>query len=634
MRGAPVVSVIILALCVSLCGAANPLEGIFSAENLKRATVKGVEVRPGDQPDTVVLRFPGEAEPAELAIPVPEAARDWTRYGTFTFEFLSDSTLRWQIGIRNRAGRVFGYRVQPYKGVRAKAAITSAFLQREFMNNRAFKAHWLSNWGNHIDLTEVESLVIRVEPNCPMTLRLGPVRLETGTVSDEFYLDKPVVDEFGQWISDDWPGKVRSLEELRAAWKKEDAELARKEDFGFCRYGGWRESKERATGFFRTAQIDGRWWLVDPDGHLFFSIGMDCVRYRDPSPMMPGREKLFVRLPPGTGDTVDFYAANARLRYGEENFVENWKAKISERLRAWGFNTVANWSDSALHVNPSMPFVTNVRVGRSKKNWVGFPDVYSEEFVKSAEEDAARQCRPFRDEPMLIGYFIGNEPRWPGRNLIERILADPEESATRSFARKFLAEKGDTPGSREALLETISRHYFKVTVDAIRKADPNHMVLGIRWAGSAPEPVLRANDVFDVFSINIYRFEPPADQIRRIYELVRKPVMIGEFHFGAPERGLAPSLVMVKNQTERGAAYQYYVERAAAQPVIIGTHYFQLCDQPVTGRFDGENYNLGFLNVVDLPYAELVRFAKETHRRVHAVHAGKIEPTRRMAQVR
>jgi len=160
------------------------------------------------------------------------------------------------------------------------------------------------------------------------------------------------------------------------------------------------------------------------------------------------------------------------------------------------------------------------------------------------------------------------------------------------------------------------------------------MVLGIRWAGSAPEPVLRANDVFDVFSINIYRFEPPADQIRRIYELVRKPVMIGEFHFGAPERGLAPSLVMVKNQTERGAAYQYYVERAAAQPVIIGTHYFQLCDQPVTGRFDGENYNLGFLNVVDLPYAELVRFAKETHRRVHAVHAGKIEPTRRMAQVR
>jgi hypothetical protein len=235
---------------------------------------------------------------------------------------------------------------------------------------------------------------------------------------------------------------------------------------------------------------------------------------------------------------------------------------------------------------------------------------------------------------MLIGYFIGNEPRWPGRNLIERILADPEESPTQRFVRAFLEDKGDTAAARDAVVEKISRHYFKVTADAIRKADPNHMVLGIRWAGSAPEPVLRANDVFDVFSINIYRFEPPAEQIHRIYDLVQKPVMIGEFHFGAAERGLAPSLVMVKDQIERGAAYQYYVERAAAQPVVVGTHYFQLCDQPVTGRFDGENYNLGFVNVTDLPYPELVRFAKETHRRVHAVHAGKLAPTDRTAKVR
>ncbi|MCL4402455.1 MAG: glycoside hydrolase family 5 protein, partial [Acidobacteria bacterium] len=188
--------------------------------------------------------------------------------------------------------------------------------------------------------------------------------------------------------------------------------------------------------------------------------------------------------------------------------------------------------------------------------------------------------------------------------------------------------------SREALMETISRRYFQGVCDAIRKADPDHLILGIRWAGSAPDSVLRANSVFDVFSINIYRFEPPREQIERIYSLVKKPVLIGEFHFGAAERGYAPSLVMVKDQVERGAAYQYYVEHAAALPMMIGAHYFQLIDQPVTGRFDGENYNLGLLNQLDLPYPEMVSAVKATSRRIYRVHAGSLPPTDRAARVR
>ncbi len=316
-----------------------------------------------------------------------------------------------------------------------------------------------------------------------------------------------------------------------------------------------------------------------------------------------------------------------RARHGDAEFVANWKRKMSERLKAWGFNTVANWSDPALFDNPALPFVTNVRVGRSSKSWQAFPDVYSDEYIRSAEEDARAQCTRFREERNLIGYFIGNEPRWPQRNLVERILGDPEPSATQAFARNF---KGD----REALLETLSRRYFKTVVDAIRKADPNHLVLGIRWAGSAPDPVLRANDVFDVFSINIYRFEPPREQMDRLAKLLDRLIIIGEFHHGAAERGYAPALVMVKDQTERGVAYQYYLERAAAHPSIAGAHYFQTVDQPVTGRFDGENYNIGFVNQQDLPYPEMVSFAKAAHQRMYRVHAGAQEPTNQMALVR
>ena len=104
--------------------------------------------------------------------------------------------------------------------------------------------------------------------------------------------------------------------------------------------------------------------------------------------------------------------------------------------------------------------------------------------------------------------------------------------------------------------------------------------------------------------------------------MTKKPVLIGEFHFGAPERGYAPSLVAVQDQQERGAAYSRYVERALSHPAIIGAHYFQFKDQPVTGRYDGENYNIGFVNQQDLPYSELVDAARTTHRRIYQLHAG------------
>jgi hypothetical protein len=627
-------AVIPLSCLVLAALAGNPLAGLLDRDNLKRAAISGVSVEPGVRPDTVVLRFAPADQPGSLVLPVPEAARDWRRWGGLTFQFVSDSTIRWQLEIRNRRGEVFTYRVQPYQGVPVKASIPASFLLREYMNNRAFKGYWISNWGNHIDLSEVASIAIRMHPNREVTLRLGPFALTPEPQPDEVYLDRPVVDEFGQWALLDWPGKIHSLEELREAWRREDAELARTEDFGFCEYGGWRERKYRATGYFYAAEIAGRWWLVDPDGHLFFSAGIDCVRYRDPSPLLPGREKLFAKLPPGAGKTVDFYHANARLRYSDQEFVARWKGTAARRLRSWGFNTVANWSDPAMYQDPPLPFVTNVRLGRSRKAWQGYPDVWSEEFGRTAEQDAAEQCGRYREERRLIGYFIGNEPRWPQRNLVDLILQDPEPSATGQFVRSFLRGRGDTDTSRAALLEELSRKYFRTVTEAIRKADPNHMVLGIRWAGNAPDPVLRANDVFDVFSINIYRFEPPPEQIRRIYELTGRPVLIGEFHFGAAERGLAPSLVMVKDQIERGVAYQYYVERAAAQAPIVGTHYFQLCDQPATGRFDGENYNLGFVNVVDLPYTELVDFARRAHRRVYRVHFGELPPVERLPRIR
>jgi hypothetical protein len=46
---------------------------------------------------------------------------------------------------------------------------------------------------------------------------------------------------------------------------------------------------------------------------------------------------------------------------------------------------------------------------------------------------------------------------------------------------------------------------------------------------------------------------------------------------------------------------------------------------------DGENYNIGLVDVTDRPYAELVESMKTTHHRILAIHSGREQPVTRRA---
>jgi hypothetical protein len=257
---------------------------------------------------------------------------------------------------------------------------------------------------------------------------------------------------------------------------------------------------------------------------------------------------------------------------------------------------------------------------------MGMPDVYADDFAAGVEEAAARQLAQFCNDRYMLGYFIGNEPPWPGREsqLCDALLAGPE-SAIQQRLKAHLAA-GDTAERRKAFILAAFQHYLDTINAAVRRHDTNHLNLGIRFGGNPHDDVVKAARGFDVFSINIYRYAPDPATFDRIYALVPRPILIGEFHIGAPERGLSPGLVQAMNQTERGVAYRYYVEQCAAHPALIGTHWFQWLDQPATGRNDGENYNIGFVDVTDQPYAELVAAANLTHGRLLDVHAGRTPP--------
>jgi hypothetical protein len=313
--------------------------------------------------------------------------------------------------------------------------------------------------------------------------------------------------------------------------------------------------------------------------------------------------------------------------------MERWVDLTFRRMEAWGLNTVANWSHAALYDAGRKPYAIPLAGWRTEIHYLGLPDVYSEEFAKVADERAEQQCAPRRDDPWLLGYFLANEPPFPQKELqtVDLILEGPE-TATKKALLQWLAD-GDTEERRKEFIGDAFDRYIQITSAAVKKHDPNHLNLGMRSGGRPTDAEIRAARAFDVYSVNIYDRQVPAERVKQISELTGKPIVIGEFHFGTPARGLAASLVQVRDHEQRGVAYRYYVEQAFAQPELIGTHYFQWADQPATGRFDGENYNIGLVDVTDRPYPHLVEALKQTHRRLRGVHAGELEPVTSTAAV-
>jgi hypothetical protein len=449
--------------------------------------------------------------------------------------------------------------------------------------NRRTNCCWYSVWGPFGEIHAVESIGIAMEyPLNRPTIELRNVHLSTKDEGSEFLESAPVLDEFGQWALADWPRKLKSKEQLVRELAAEEKSFGSAADFGCGRYGGYASTQARATGFFRVEQIDGRWWFVDPEGHLFLSTGINGT--------------------PGGGAGFGGNDSGAAVE------------RAVHRLNSWGMTTGGTGRPSTMMLR-----------WPSSTSYLGMPDVYSPEFAAQIDASAKTQCEPHKDDPMLIGYFVGNEPPWNGREseLCGLILAGAD-SATKTKLKEFLAE-GDTATRRREFVLTSFTKVLEILCGAVRRHDPNHLLLGIRYGGTMSDEAYIAARIFDVCSINVYEYEP-TKQIIRAGRLTGRPILIGEFHIGVPADGLAAGLVQAKDQPERGVAYRYYVEQAAGLEWFVGAYWFAWKDEPVLGRKDGENYNIGFVDVTDRPYTELIAAAQETHKRLHDVHTGRVLP--------
>lgn len=649
---------------------------------LEYAAPQGDATQERTAENTLTLSAPADAIGAGVAFVFEGAARDWSQGSCLAFTLRVNGAHRLRLHFTHGQGTWTIYLI-PRPGLTSLVVIPFEAL-RERQHNSSHPGYSRFGGGPEpVDLTDVRELTLTFNQIAPLNKEaaLGAVEIRSDVPEPALLDPEVVVDPWGQWIGE--RGAPRSEAAIRAAWGNEATTFT-----GFPGHTDATGADARrvavapATGFFQVSEVDGRWLLLDPEGFPFFSMGCDCVRPQSEGPVSGGREALFADLTDAqersgspTSDPwqarlwADFYKRNLRRRYEAHggDWHEPWSCQVATRLRTWGFNTIANWSDPALTRRGLMPYVTAVSALGPLCGHL--PDVYAPGFDARVRALVEPEVALYRGDRMLIGFFVGNEPHWTfggHRHPFNTVLVSPEEYPhTRQEAIRWTrqtygenlsrlnaawgtafsswedltrsSEAGGVPDVRlgsvalkqdaHAFMGQVLGAFYDICCRGIRAVDPDHLLLGGRfYSPNLADPYVRACRSFDVYSFNLYNWNAPADAIRRITELSGRPVLIGEFHYGVEGRGLTASLVATASQEERGLAYRHFVENAAALPQVVGVHWFQWVDQPVTGRFDGECYNIGLVDITDVPYEEFLAPVRETHARLYDLCHGAIEP--------
>jgi agarase len=267
-------------------------------------------------------------------------------------------------------------------------------------------------------------------------------------------------------------------------------------------------------------------------------------------------------------------------------------------------------------------------------------------------EDAGRaEVEPHAEDRLCVGWFVDNELPWHTPNLLEAppesalkgewvaLLQGRHESLAacsqvwqRPFrdwsdtARLTMAEvppAGPGRADYEALVRHYAEAYFAEIKDVLRRFAPKHLYLGCRFVRNAParEIVAAAGRHCDVVTVNCYAWEPTREQFGAWHRDCGRPILIGEHHVSLDSPRQLPPLWEAFSPAERERYYANFVETWARQPYSLGCHYFQHADQPATGRGDGENQTVGFVDITDQPHPDLDRALRASLPRVYDWHA-------------
>ncbi len=383
--------------------------------------------------------------------------------------------------------------------------------------------------------------------------------------------------------------------------------------FGIC--AAWMLSAvpADAQGYFTLSHQNGTWQLMDPDGRPFFIRGVHGVRWAGDGV---------------SGGGTSPYQQSVEQKYGSE---EAWAKAAVAQLGAWGFNTIGASSDTIVY-KQNTPFV--YLLGMSNKtaiDKVDLPDVFDRPFIDNCYAVAQRTVAPQRNNRHLIGWFTDNELHWSGDykgkgSILQLYLKLPHDSAGYEKALAYCQGHGLNPDNTTypdavGFRHEVAEQYFKVTHDAIKQADPNHLILGCRFAtpGILDEVISAMGDNVDVVSWNHYKTAAPIEEIDHIAQVTGHPVLISEFSIVARDSGLPNSVdtgaVVVDTQQERAQIAAKFTTDLYNDPNSVGYIWFKYTDNPPQGSATaaGENANWGLVDNNDRPYAAVTEALKQVN---------------------
>jgi len=397
-------------------------------------------------------------------------------------------------------------------------------------------------------------------------------------------------------------------------------------DEGLDQFGGRPTKGTRVTGFFHTEKLKDRWWLVTPEGGLFFSCGVNSVNQAT--------------------------TKGARLALGKRfGSPQSWASQTAGLLRANGINTLGAWSDHGTLKGASprlaetlvwsfMASYGKQRGGTYQKpGHTGYPNdcpfIFDPGFATFCEK-YAQLLDPCKGDPWVIGHFSDNELPW-SRKMLENYLALPPADAGHAAAADWLKNSRGNSGEnqpitdpeRAGFLAYALDRYLTITGNAVRRHSPAHLFLGPRLHGGAT----RMTEVFatlgkhvDAVCVNYYGAWSPDEKLLEMWNQESgKPVMITEFYAKAENSGMANSSGagwLVKTQKDRGAFYQNFAIGLIESRVCIGWHWHRYADNdPDDLKLDPSNRdsNKGIVDNRYEPFPDLLDAMKSINLRTYGL---------------
>lgn len=384
------------------------------------------------------------------------------------------------------------------------------------------------------------------------------------------------------------------------------------------RFGGWRGLQFKPTGFFRLEK-QRRWWLATPDGNAFLGFGLNHV-------MM----NLLLRK-----ECVDHWAREFGVKDNSDasQFIPGYRNKVKSDLDALGMNHLGVHSSMRdlpegfcpyLH---RIPFVNipHFLVSTEKD----FHDVFAPEFEAHCDRLAKAEALPRKDSPWLIGYFFTDcpiftdldaaprqnniygavrpgLPTWPrvlrnlgGQSAGKRAYVDmmhklhggdiiafnraygasfssfEELQRTKSWRPRADPQNRTETRDNLAFLEKVVDRYYSVAAAAVRRYDPNHLIVGDKLNGNTdPQDALvkLAGKHMDVLFYQMYgHWEEQRPLVDRWSSLTGKPLFNGDSSYAVPYPEMPnPYGPHCASQQDRARRFTEFAEHAFARPDFVG----------------------------------------------------------------